>query len=244
MPHRALAGAGAAILVTGIMWQAMDQIDLLILANAAPRHDVALYGAAARISLLLAVPLFLVEFVVAPLVGSLNARGEVDQLQVVVRRGATIAMVPTAIGAIAVLVAGRWILAGLYGSYYGQAWPVLAVLAAGDLAFVVTGSCGLVLWMTGHQRLTATVATVFAAATLGAAVAAAHAFGMLGLAVTMAIGIVGQNVVLLVLARRRLGVWTHSYLEPRAVADAVASVVRPGPAAPVGPISSSGAVSR
>ena len=48
MHHRALAGAGVAILVTGVMWQALDQIDLVILANAAPRHDVALYGLGAR----------------------------------------------------------------------------------------------------------------------------------------------------------------------------------------------------
>lgn len=242
IPHRALAGAGVAILLTGLMWQAMDQIDLVILANAAPRHDVALYGAAARISLLLSVPLLMVEFVVAPLVGALNARGETDQLQSVLRRAATIAMVPTALATIAVLAAGRWILDGLYGSYYGQAWPVLAVLAVGDLAFVVTGSCGLALWMTGRQRLTATVATGFAVVTLGAAVATAHAFGMLGLAITMALGIASQNVVLLVLARRRLGVWTHSYLHPRGIVAAVASVVRTAPAAPMAGIRTSESV--
>jgi O-antigen/teichoic acid export membrane protein len=242
--HRALAGAGVAILVTGIMWQAMDQIDLVILANAAPRHDVALYGAAGRISLLLAVPLFLVEFVVSPLVGPLNARGEMHSLQLLLRRSATIAMLPTALGAIAVLAGGRWILAGLYGSYYGQAWPVLAVLAAGDLAFVLTGSCGLVLWMTGHQRVTATVATVFAVTTLGVAIATAHAFGMLGLAVTMGIGIVGQNVVLLVLAKRRLGIWTHVYVRPRAISEAVASVVHAGSTTPVAAISALADVNR
>jgi O-antigen/teichoic acid export membrane protein len=243
MPHRALASAGIAILVTGIMWQAIDQIDLVILANAAPRHDVALYGAAGRISLLLAVPLLMAEFVVAPLVGALNARGETAALEVVLRRSATIALVPTLAGAIAVVAGGRWILAGLYGSYYEQAWPVLAVLAVGDLAFVVTGSCGLALWMTGHQRLTATVATLFAVSTLGAAVAAAHAHGMLGLAVTMTVGITCQNVALLVLARRRLGVWTHAYVRPRAVADAVTAVVHAGPSAPAAGLSAPGNVS-
>jgi O-antigen/teichoic acid export membrane protein len=121
---------------------------------------------------------------------------------------------------------------------------VLAVLAAGDLAFVLTGSCGLALWMTGHQRSTAVVATVFAVATLGTAVVMAQGFGMLGLAVTMAVGIVGQNIVLLLLARRRLGIWTHSYLRPRGVADAVASVVRARPATAVAAISGSGSVTR
>jgi len=237
MPHRALAGAGLAILVTGIMWQALDQVDLVILSNAAPRQDVALYGAAARISVLLTVPLLLVEFVVAPMVGALNARGEVAALHSVLRRSATSAMVPTALGGLAVLLGGRWILEGLYGAYYGQAWPVLAVLAVGDVAFVATGSCGLALWMTGHHRATATVASAFAAVTLGAAIFAAHAFGMLGLAVTMAVGIVGQNLVLLILARRRLGIWTHTYVHPRTVAGAVVSVFRAGPQAPVTAIS-------
>jgi O-antigen/teichoic acid export membrane protein len=244
MHHRALAGAGVAILVTGVMWQALDQIDLVILANAAPRHDVALYGAAGRISMLLAVPLLMIEFVVAPLVGARNARGETAELELVLRRSATIALLPTLVGTVAVLAAGRWILAGLYGSYYGQAWPVLAVLAVGDLAFVVTGSCGLALWMTGSHRLTATVAAAFAAATLGTAFVAAHAFGMLGLAVVMGVGIAGQNVVLLLLARRRLGIWTHAYLRPRSVAHAVTSVIQGYPEMPFAAISSPGRTGR
>jgi hypothetical protein len=67
---------------------------------------------------------------------------------------------------------------------------------------------------------------------------------MLGLAVTMTIGIVGQNVVLLVLARRRLGIWTHTYVHPRAVAGAVASVFRSGPATPAAALSTVANVSR
>ncbi len=241
--HRALAGAGLAILVTGVMWQAMDQIDLVILATAAPRHDVALYGAAARFAMLLSVPLLLVEFVVSPLIGALNARGEVGALELVLRRSATIAMIPTLLGAIGVLAGGRWILGGLYGSYYEQAWPVLAVLAIGDLAFVLTGSCGLLLWMTGHQHLTAAVATTFAVATLGVAIATAHAYGMMGLAVTMVIGIVGQNIILLLLARRRLGVWTYAYARPRAIANAAASVCRAGTPTPFTAVSDSTSLS-
>jgi O-antigen/teichoic acid export membrane protein len=239
VPRRVLVGVGLGVLITGIMWQAMDQVDLMILANAAPRHDVALYGAAGRISLLLAVPLFLVEFVVPPLVGALNARGERKTLELILRRSATIAMLPTALGAIAVLAAGRWILSGLYGSYYGKAWPVLAVLALGDVAFVLTGSCGLALWMTGHQKLTARVATAFAVITLGAAVVTVHVFGMLGLAVTMALGLAGQNVVLLLLAKRRLGVWTYPYLRRREIWSAVASIARAAPPVPVAVISPS-----
>jgi O-antigen/teichoic acid export membrane protein len=189
--------------------------------------------------MLLSVPLLLVEFVVSPLVGALNARGEMGTLELVLRRSATIALVPTALGAIAVLAGGRWLLGGLYGAYYEQAWPVLAVLAVGDLVFVLTGSCGLALWMTGHQRLTATVATIFAAVTLGVAIVAAHSFGMLGLAITMVVGIVGQNVALLLLARQRLGVWTHSYTHPRAVAKAVTAVVGSRTAMPFSPVSTS-----
>lgn len=242
LAHRALISAGLGILVTGIMWQAMDQVDLVILANTAPRHDVALYGAAGRISLLLAVPLFLVEFVVAPFVAGLHARGETEALELLLRRSATIAMLPTALGAIAVVGAGRWILEGLYGSYYGKAWPVLTALAVGDLAFVLTGSCGLALWITGHQRSTARVATGFAIATLSAAICTVRVFGMVGLAVTMGVGIAAQNVVLLVLAKRRLGVWTHAHLSPRGIVESMAFAVHGAaltPYMPAGPTSPS-----
>lgn len=231
---RGLVGPGLAILMTGIMWQALDQFDVVILANAAPRHDVALYGAAGRISMLLAAPLLVVEFVLPPLIGAAYARGQLDALEVVMRRGATIAMIPTAVGAIAVLAAGRWILEGFYGAYYARAWAVLVALTLGDVAFVVTGSCGLLLWMTGHQRLTAWVSTVFAVATLGAAIGTAHVFGMLGLAVTMGIGIAGQNFALLLLARRRLGIWTCTYVLPQAIGRAVRSVSRGELMAPTG----------
>jgi len=85
-------------------------------------------------------------------------------------------------------------------------------------------------WLTGrlagHRRVTAPGATVFSAFTLGAAIAAVQIFRIRGSASTMAIGIAGENVILLVPAKRRFGVSTHAYVHLRAIAAPVSSFGR------------------
>lgn len=87
----------------------------------------------------------------------------------------------------------------------------LAILAAGQLVNVATGSIGLLLVMSGHEKAfrTAVAFALFTGVTLN--ILLAPRFGLIGAASATAAGIVVQNIVAAVQVRRRLGFWIHPF---------------------------------
>jgi O-antigen/teichoic acid export membrane protein len=77
---------------------------------------------------------------------------------------------------------------------------------------VWTGSSEQVLTMSGHQTaiMTITAATVLLMSG-GAAWAAQH-YGMIGVAVATASVMILQNIVMLLVVRKKTGVWTYARL--------------------------------
>jgi O-antigen/teichoic acid export membrane protein len=216
-----ILGAAWPILLGGLMWLAINQLDVLILAGVAPAHDVSLYGAAAKLSAILSVPLIVLNAVVPSYIADLYARGEKTILERMLRTVATATTGPTLVGLLIFVVAGQTIMEKLFGNFYGQGSTILVVLAFGDLVFAATGSCALALSMTGYQAAAARITVVCGIATLSLGGVAAAVYGAVGLAATMSAGIALMNVLLVLEAKRKVGVWTHVSLSPVVIADAV-----------------------
>ena len=188
----------------------LAQADLWVLGACRPEEDVALYGAAARLALLVNMPLFVVNAVLPPLLASLHAGGSRRELERVLRASATLASYPAVLLGMLFLLAGGPMLRVLFGDYYAAAGPVLAVLTLGQVVNTVAGSCGVTLLMTGHQRSVLQLSLVVGGATIAAAVVAARVGGPLGVAWVILGSQVVQNGGLWLLARNRLGVCTHA----------------------------------
>lgn len=188
----------------------ITQMDLWVVGALRPQGDVALYGAAFRLSTLVMVPAAIANFVVPPLVVQMHARGERERLQRLLQTVAGIACVPAALLVGALVLFGDSVTDQVFGSYYRHAGPLVAILAAGKLGNVLTGACGITLVMTGGARANLVVMATNLVMTLALQVLAVHRFGLAGLAVATALGLVMQNLMLLVAARRRAGVWTFA----------------------------------
>lgn len=149
----ALQSVPAGLIGVVLIFMSMGQMDVLMLGIFAGADDVAVYGAAARLVMLVSVSLLMVNAVVAPLIPELNTRGRRADLERLLRRTAAIAAIP-AIGALAgMVVCGGAVLAIVYGDYYARGAVVLVILSLGQLVNVLAGSCNLVLVMTGNQNL-------------------------------------------------------------------------------------------
>lgn len=192
-------------------------VDLWVLGAFRPDQDVALYGSAARLVVLVATPLVIFSGVIPPLVAELHAQGRIRQLERALRAGATLAGLP-ALGILAVfLLFGPFVLETVYGRLYREAAPILAILAAGRLLAVWAGSCGVALMMTGHQRAMMGITLISGAVSITGGLLAAPRFGYIGVAVTTSSAQVLQNMLQLLLVRRRLGIWTTIQFSPRAL---------------------------
>jgi O-antigen/teichoic acid export membrane protein len=186
----------------------VTQMDLWVVGALASPEDLALYGAAYRLSMVVQVPATIAQFVVPPLVVQLLAQRRKAQLQSVVQSVATVASVPSLAIVAFFALAGPLVCALVYGSFYADAGIVLAVLALGKAANVLTGACGVTLIMAGGRRQNLVAMIVTFVVTLPLQVLGFHLFGILGVAAATALGVLLQNVLLVIAVRRLVGIST------------------------------------
>ena len=117
---------------------------------------------------------------------------------------------PSAATLIAFLLLGSPILGLAFGDFYRDAWPVLAILSIGQLVNVWVGSCGYLLVMTGHQRDMMRISTISCAVSTVGGLLAVREYGLVGVAIATAMGMIVQQTLMLLMARKRCGVWTHA----------------------------------
>ena len=119
---------------------------------------------------------------------------------------------------VAVLFVGGELLLGLIGPEFKAATDLLRVLLVGQLVYVSTGPAGLVLAMSGHERLNLAISSSVTAGLLIVAPIAAHLYGLYGLAMASAcVPIVGNLAnVFFVYRTNRINVITGRWLGQRA----------------------------
>jgi O-antigen/teichoic acid export membrane protein len=209
VPRRQVAELGVtmtgAVLITAAVGSTSD---LLVLGAFRPARDVAAYGIAVSVALLLAMPYLAMTTALGPQLAQLNARGERRRMEDLIRGAATIFGAATVAATALVVALARPILTVVFGGGYGRADHVLMVLALAQAAFVITGPCGLALTMTGYHRPAFVLTAMAAIASVGADVWAAPRYGALGVAVASSPAVVLDNVLTVLLARRLVGVWT------------------------------------
>ncbi len=187
----------------------ITQSDLWVVGALGNRRDVSVYSAAFRLSTLVIAPAAIVTFVVSPFIVELLSTGQHQRLQRLLRTVATVAGIPSVLVLLVMAGAGGTIAGLFFGRFYERSGTVLALLTVGKIATVLTGACGVALIMAGRQRDHLAAVATSLVLTLPAQVLGHELFGLAGLAVATSAGLVTQNVLLLLLARHRLGIWTH-----------------------------------
>jgi O-antigen/teichoic acid export membrane protein len=145
------------------------------------------------------------------------------RLERTLRAGAALVGAPALVILVVFIVAGGWVMETVYGPYYRQATALLVVLASSRLLAIWTGSCGIALMMTGHQRDMMWTTLASAVVSVGGGLLVAPRYGAMGVAVTTSLAQLVQNGSQLYLAHRRLGIWTHVTLSWSVLRD----IVRP-----------------
>jgi O-antigen/teichoic acid export membrane protein len=219
LPLRSLLGFSTSMLAIQLLTFATTQADLWIAGIWCPHDQLALYGAARRLVLLVALPLQMMNLAVMASIAELCGQRRLQDLERLLRSSALLAAVP-AVPIIAVLLLwGGPILELTFGPFFRQAAVPLGILAIGQLFLVGIGSSGGALEMSGnhHASLIVNSITTFALLTVGTW--AAWRFGITGLATASAGVIAAQSLALWLLAKRIVGVWTHPQLRPLAAAN-------------------------
>lgn len=173
-------------------------------------EKVAIYGVARRYMVLLCVPTQLAVNTVISSIPDLYTRGQVGELQTLLRRTATITALATILASLLCLLGGGWFMGMLSGSYYQRAATSLAILSLGQIVISLAGSGGMTLAMTGRQTAAMWICCSSAALLCAIGPFAAQRWGIEGIAASAAGALALQAVVEWIVCHRLTGIWTHA----------------------------------
>ena len=210
VPTRGIVRDGSLVMFWELGGLLLTQIDVFVVSATLGGVAIARYGAAARVAVLLALPLAAINLALPAIVAELHAVENLERLETVLRATAAAATVLAGVVIVVIAFGGGELLRVVFGSSYGRGNVVLLVLALGQLGNVVCGSCGLVLVMTGHQRTAARIAIGAIVVAVPLVIVGTHADGIEGAAIAAAAVNVGYNLALVYAVRVRVGVRTEA----------------------------------
>jgi O-antigen/teichoic acid export membrane protein len=197
------------ILLVQIIALFSSQADIFIAAGTCSETDMGLYSAARRLMVLVAMPLQMANFLVISSIAELKAKNKLKELQGLLQSVAILAAIPAMVALVSLILGGGPLLELLFGTAYRDAAVPLAILACGQLVLVWAGSSHTTLLMTGHQNKALTVNAVSALLLLASGTWAANHYGIFGLSIVSATIVILENLVLMLLVRKLLGIKAH-----------------------------------
>ncbi|HEX6143935.1 MAG TPA: oligosaccharide flippase family protein [Geminicoccaceae bacterium] len=209
----------------------MAGADLWVLGMFRPAEEVALYGAASRLALLIRLPLVASNAILAPVVAELHQQRDPKRLERVIRAAATAGTLPALLAALLLVLTGDLVLRTVFTDAYGAAWPIMVILAVGQCVHAAFGACNIALTMTGHQRDVMVIGPLVSVGTVLALLLVAPAAGGTGVAAVVTLSLAAYNVLLARAAYQRLGLRTWATLSPE-VLRSIGSIRRPARRAP------------
>jgi O-antigen/teichoic acid export membrane protein len=201
--------AALPVLVHTLATLLQNQSGIWMLEAFQPSSDVALYGVATRVVVLIAVPLNIVNSVVSPMIPDLFGKGETGKLERILRGLATLSTLPAVLALLAFIAVGPIFLELVFGEFYRAAEALLVILTVGTIFNVMAGSCGLTLLMAGHQKVLMNISIFSGLITITGVYLAAARWGTVGVAIVVSGTLLLKNLLMLYFTKRLTGIWTH-----------------------------------
>lgn len=183
------------------------QMSVLLLGALDSVDATAVLSVALRWSGLVAFVQTAATFPLAPVLARLNETGSRADVQRLVSKASAGILVLSSPIIVSLLIFGDQAM-GLFGSQFPVGTTALTILVLGETVNVATGMAGVLLVSAGHERTLFTAAAGLTAVRFVLSAVLIELFGLHGAAVGQASGVALQNAVLVVLAWRRIGIYT------------------------------------
>lgn len=182
---------------------ALQNVDVLVISKFMSPVDVGIYFAAAKTMSLIMFVHYAVGSAVANRFAKLNARGDRDALQRLVRDSVNWTFWPSLLGAIAILALGKPLL-WLFGPGFENGYPVMLILVTGFLLRSSFGPVEFLLNMLGEQKKCAGILVLSAVATVVLNFILVPLYGMVGAALATSLSLALTPILHAHVARRSL----------------------------------------
>lgn len=203
---RKLMVASWPIWFTNIAVIAVTRSDLWIVGAFTTNTDIALYGGAAQLVLVMTMPVTIVNGVLSPIVPALNALEKRKELEHIVRNVTTLSAYSTVLVAISFWIFGDKILSFIYGSGFEDGKSILTILALGQVVASWVGSSGYALVLCGFHMIVMKITFIASIFAVGGGLILVKPFGIKGVALSFTIALGIQSALCAIQSYRKLGI--------------------------------------
>jgi O-antigen/teichoic acid export membrane protein len=210
-PHRTasraavLLNAGAPLLIGALLQLSIHMSGTLMLGAWADKADAGVFAVAWRTAILISFALLAINTIAQPKFAALFARREMESLAAAARK-VTLLMTVCATPFFLVCFVVPQFVMGIFGSDFSIGGPTLRILAVGQFFNVVSGSVGILLMMSGHEREYRNAQIVTAAVVLTLNALLIPDYGAIGAAIGASSALIVQNVLFGYFVWTRLGI--------------------------------------
>jgi O-antigen/teichoic acid export membrane protein len=195
---------GLPIFMVESFYFLLTYTDILVLELYAGPAEVAIYYAATKTLALVAFVYYAVSAATAHRFSQYHVAGDRAKLEAFLAGAIRWTFWPSLVATIGLLVFGKFILQ-LFGPDFDQGYSLLFVLAVGLLARAAVGPVERLLMMVGEQRICAIAYGAAFVLNLSLCTLLIPRYGGLGAAMSTAIALTVESVLLFVATKRRLG---------------------------------------
>ncbi len=203
-------GSAAFFVALSGMHIISSRTDIIMLGILKTSRDVGYYSVAVRLSDILTFILLSVNGTIAPTIASLYSRGEKEKLQKFITRSARLVFYLALPSGILLFIFGKWLLL-LFGNGFVNGLTSLRILVIAQLVNISCGSVGLILNMTGNERITAFGVVLSALVNIVFNLVLIPVYGKEGAAIATGVSTIVWNIVLLLFIKNKLSLNTTAF---------------------------------
>ncbi len=181
------------------------QLLVLMLGLLLTVSDVGQYRIATSILLLVLFPVSVLNTVLAPSIASLYVAGDRDALRKVLLALSAGSAVGVLLLSVPFFVMGDWLVPWVFGEEFDAANGVLVILCVGLFLSNLFGGNVVLLNMTGHQHDVMLVSAASLIVLIVAGYGLVAQLGLAGAALAYAVSNISSDVLMWVMAKKRLG---------------------------------------
>lgn len=182
--------------------------DVILLGWLKDSSEIGIYSVAARVALLTSLILQVTSSTLSPKIAAMYASKKIIELEKMIQRVTKGLLLIGVVIFLAFVLLGKWIL-GLWGNEFKAAYPILLILGIGQLINLGTGAVGIILIMTGYEKIQAKISIIFMIIFLLLNYLLIPNYGALGAGMASAITIAGINITKYYYVTKKTGI--HLY---------------------------------
>ncbi len=202
---RAWLRLGRQMFFLSVIGIVLNRVDVLVLGGLAGAEEVGPYYAAVQLAAMVLYGLNAVNTILAPMIAECYAAGDHATLGKLVHRAAWVIFIVTVVIALALAIAGRWVLE-LFGNGFSVAYLPLLIILGGQCVNAATGPVGFLMTMTRFESQAPLIFGGGAVLNVLLSILLIPVLGIIGAAIATAVAMVAWNLCAFVFVRRRLGV--------------------------------------